>query len=165
MRTFAAHIAGHASRSSLRFRCACVQIAHSDSPGIKDWQWNDHWLAQSHQLSHDNPCMTKKCLWDGSEPLCAPWGRVSLTWRQNWISLELLILTLWTHIFSKSSGSGLQKSWTMSFLVLIGTFTIVAQRGAMNISIQNGPVSHDEKSIFEAACYIFYLQQTQLTKP
>ena len=28
-------------------------------------------LAQSHQLSHDDPCMRKKCLRDGSEPLCA----------------------------------------------------------------------------------------------
>ena len=38
---------------------------------MQDWQWDDHWLAQSHQLSHDDPCMRKKCLRDGSEPLCA----------------------------------------------------------------------------------------------
>ena len=28
-------------------------------------------LAQSHQLSHDEAYMRKKCLRDGSEPLCA----------------------------------------------------------------------------------------------
>ena len=42
VRTFAARIARYASRSSLWFRCAWIQIVHNNRSRIHDWQWDDH---------------------------------------------------------------------------------------------------------------------------